>query len=83
MKPEERALKFLESKKWDFNGDKSSARDLRLAFTWKGNCGRDVLVNSIVYLKTKAKYWDFFSLKDVKNLDEARKVFQKYNKKNK
>ncbi len=81
MKPEERALKFLISRRWQYDDEKQSAKDLKMAFTSKRNSGKNVLNDAILYLNKQG--WLLYCLNDLRNLDKARRIFQLYNLKNK
>jgi hypothetical protein len=74
MKPEQKALEYLISKKWYFDDEKMAAKDLKRAFK---NSGRNHLVNAINIL-LKNTDWSFYNINDLKTLDNARKIYRKY-----
>lgn len=79
-KPENRALEYLISRRWQYDDEKISANQLKKAFTHKKFHDRQVLGDAIAYL-VKECNWNIYSLNDIRNLDKARRIFQKYNKK--
>jgi hypothetical protein len=78
-KPEHRALKYLISRRWQYDDEKVSAMQLKKAFTHKKFNDRQVLGDAITYLIRECD-WNIYSLNDIRNLDKARRIFQKYNK---
>ena len=59
---------------WDFENIEQSAIDFQKSF---GYGDKNSLSDGIVKLLTKCKNWGFYSLKDIKSLDEARKIYRK------
>lgn len=72
--PELKSLNYLKRKFWVFENDKQSAKDLKDSFI-NNRGGYKTVVESIIFLITKRKNWGFYTLNDIKNLNEARKIF--------
>ena len=69
-----KAITYLSNKGWEFNNIMESANDFKKAFVY----GRiNELSDGIVYLLTECQNWGFYSLNDIKSLNEARKIYRK------
>lgn len=72
ISPQRKTLNYLKSKGWIFDNETDSAKDLKTALQ-EGH--RTQLADSVRYLLTQK--WAIYSLKDIKNLDEARKIYRR------
>lgn len=77
MKPEQRALNYLKSRRWIFDSEKDSLSDLKKSFKRNGCAVNSTAVLVCDLIKSG---WSINSLNDIRNLDRARRIYQKYEK---